>query len=220
MALTLPLFHSHSPLQPSLRSPERGIPQRTHSLWCELFHRPCHCSGRHLMCFYPSSTTTTYSQPHNMTTGESNTKTMNLQYHPPPFLVNNEDSATIFDFSRDTLRQRYDLPVSKPHTFESEQLLTDGAQNESPCGTAILLCSIEEGRSRSTYSDGLGESPITFNLICDSMQATTDVPLVNILGWSTMGKPTLPPLLFPLATTRVLIWTPVRECRGCKQDHP
>lgn len=39
------------------------------------------------MCFYPSSTTTTYSQPHNMTTGESNTKTMNLQYHPPPFLV-------------------------------------------------------------------------------------------------------------------------------------
>ena len=82
-----------------------------------------------------------------------------------PVRTNNvgEDPAAIF--SHDTPRQRYDLPASRVYTFELEQPLAAGAQNENPCGSAAISGSLEEGPSRSRTAEPpfVNQSLISFS---------------------------------------------------------
>jgi len=64
-----------------------------------------------------------------------------------------EDPTTGFTFPHDTPRQRYDLPMAETYTFELEQSLAAGTQNESLRRAAFPLHSLGEGPSRPRVAE-------------------------------------------------------------------
>jgi len=64
-----------------------------------------------------------------------------------------EDLTTGFTFPHDTPRQRYDLPMAETYTFELEQSLAAGTQNESFRSNFFPPHSIGEGPSRPRVAE-------------------------------------------------------------------